>query len=125
MEQLVFTKILNHLFGAPVLALLLKLGITPRNPQAPITNPVAMEVLVVLILTLIFVIIRMRLSVEHPGGLQHVVEGLNGFISNMADEIIGHHSERYVPYLVTLGVFILTCNLIGLVPGLESPTAVP
>ena len=28
-------------------------------------------------------------------------------------------------YLVTLGIFILTCNLIGLIPGFEAPTAVP
>ena len=125
MEQLAFTKLLNHLFGAPVLALLLKLGIHPRHPDAPITNPVAMQVLVVLLLTTLFVILRTRLSVEKPGALQHTVEGLNGFISNMANEIIGHHSERYVPYLMSLGLFILTCNLIGLVPGLESPTALP
>jgi F-type H+-transporting ATPase subunit a len=38
--------------------------------------------------------------------------------------VIGHHSSKYVPYLVTLGMFILSCNLIGLIPGLESPTAV-
>jgi F-type H+-transporting ATPase subunit a len=125
MEQLVFTKFLNHLFGAPVLAFLLKLGIEPKNPAAPITNAVAMQILVVLLLTTLFLILRMRLSVERPGALQHMVEGLNGFIGNMAHEIIGHHSERYVPYLMSLGIFILTCNLIGLVPGLESPTALP
>jgi len=125
MEQLAFTKLLNQLFGAPVLALLHALGIHPKHPAAPIPNSVAMEILVVLLLTAVFVAIRMRLSVERPGGLQHTVEGIHAFISNLANEIIGHHSERYVPYLVTLGIFILTCNLIGLVPGLESPTAVP
>jgi F-type H+-transporting ATPase subunit a len=125
MEQLAFTKLLNHLFGAPVMALLLKLGIHPRYPDHPITNSVAMQILVVLLLTVIFLMIRTRLSVERPGALQHAIEGLNGFIGGMAHEIIGHHSERYVPYLMSLGMFILTCNLIGLVPGLESPTAVP
>jgi len=125
MEQLAFTQLLNHFFGGPVLALLLWLHIHPKNPAAPITNPVAMEVLVVLLLTVFFVAVRMRLSVERPGSLQHVMEGLHGFIGNMAGEIIGHHSEKYVPYLMALGMFILTCNLIGLVPGLESPTAVP
>ncbi len=125
MEQLAFTKLLNHFFGPPVLALLLKLGIHPKYPDHPITNPVAMEVLVVLLLTMVFLIVRSSLSVEKPGALQHAVEGLNGFIGGMAHEIIGHHSERYVPYLMALGIFILTCNLIGLVPGLESPTAVP
>jgi len=125
MEQLVFTKFLNYLFGAPVLALLHALGIHPKHPGAPIPNSAAMEVLVVLLLAAVFVVIRMRLSVEQPGGLQHVAEMINEFISNLAQEIIGSHSERFVPYLITLGIFILTCNLIGLVPGLESPTAVP
>jgi len=125
MEQLAFTQLLNHLFGGPVLALLHALGIHPKNAVAPIPNSVAMEILVVLLLTAFFVVVRTRLSVERPGGLQHVVEGIYGFVSGMAHEIIGHHSEKFVPYLMALGMFILTCNLIGLVPGLESPTAVP
>jgi len=125
MEQLAFTQLLNHLFGAPVLALLRALHIHPKHPAAPIPNAVAMEILVVLLLTVFFIVVRMRLSVERPGALQHMMEGIYGFISNLAQEIIGHHSERFVPYLITLGIFILTCNLIGLVPGLESPTAVP
>jgi F-type H+-transporting ATPase subunit a len=125
MEQLAFTELLNHLFGGPVLALLHALGIHPKNPAAPITNAFAMEVAVVLLLTAFFVAVRMRLSVERPGSLQHVMEGLYGFISNMAGEIIGHKSDQFVPYLMALGMFILTCNLIGLVPGMESPTAVP
>jgi F-type H+-transporting ATPase subunit a len=125
MEQLAFTELLNHLFGSPVLALLHALGIHPKNPAAPITNACAMEVLVVLLLTVFFVAVRVRLSVERPGSLQHVMEFLYGFIGNMAGEIIGHKSEKFVPYLMALGMFILTCNLIGLVPGMESPTAVP
>ena len=125
MEQLVFTKFLNHLFGAPVLALLHAIGVHPKNPAAPITNAVAMEILVVLLLTAFFVLVRLRLSVEKPGALQHTMEGIYGFVNNLAHETIGHHSEQFVPYLITLGMFILTCNLIGLIPGLESPTAVP
>ena len=125
MEQLVFTKFLNHLFGAPVLALLNAIGVHPKNPAAPITNAVAMEILVVLLLTVFFVLVRLRLSVERPAALQHTMEGIYGFVNNLAHETIGHHSEQFVPYLTTLGMFILICNLIGLVPGLESPTAVP
>ena len=125
MEQLAFTALLNRLFGAPVLALLLKLHIHPKYPATPISNSFAMELLVVLLLTIFFIAVRTRLSVERPGGLQHAMEGIHGFVGNMADEVIGHHSPKYVPYLVTLGMFILSCNLIGVVPGLESPTAVP
>ena len=125
MEQLTFTRFLNHLFGPYVTVLLEALHIHPAHPRAPITNSVAMEILVVLLLTLFFIAVRLRLSVEQPGALQHTVEGINGFIENLADEIIGHHSAKFVPYLTVLGLFILSCNLIGLVPGLESPTAVP
>jgi F-type H+-transporting ATPase subunit a len=124
MEQLAFTALLNRLFGAPVLALLLKLHIHPKYPATPITNSFAMELLVVILLTIFFIAVRLRLSVERPGGLQQTMEGISGFIENLAQEIIGHHSERFVPYLTVLGMFILTCNLLGLVPGLESPTAV-
>ncbi len=125
MEQLAFTQLLNWLFAGPVLALFAALGIAPKNPAAPITNPVAMQLLVFLLLTLFFIAVRMRLSVDRPGALQHVMEGIEGFIGDLGHEVIGHHYRPYVPYLVALGMFILTCNLIGLIPGLESPTAVP
>jgi F-type H+-transporting ATPase subunit a len=125
MEQLVFTAFLNRLFGPAVLALLQTLHIQPKHPATPIPNSFAMELLVVLLLTTFFIVVRVRLSVERPGGLQHTMEGIHGFAANMADEVVGHHGQKYVPYLATLGMFILACNLIGLVPGLESPTAVP
>jgi F-type H+-transporting ATPase subunit a len=124
MEQLTFTAFLNRLFGPQVLALLHALYIQPKHPETPITNPFAMELLVA-VLTIFFIAVRVRLSVERPGGLQHTMEGIHGFVANMADEVVGHHANKYVPYLVTLGMFILCCNLIGLVPGMESPTGVP
>ena len=124
-EQLLFTKILNAAFAGPITSLLRSLQIEPQFPQAPITNAIAMEVLVVGFLVLVFILVRSRLSVESPSGLQHVFEGLNGFIEGQSRDIIGHHSERFTPFLTTMGLFILVCNLLGLVPGLESPTASP
>ena len=125
MEQLPFTQFLNHVFGGVVLSALNALGIHPKHPAAPIPNAAAMEILVFVLLTMFFLLVRMRLSVDDPGSLQHVMEGIEGFADNLGKEIIGHHYHRYVAYLVTLGLFILSCNLIGLVPGLESPTGVP
>jgi F-type H+-transporting ATPase subunit a len=113
------------LFGAPVTALLQALHIHPLHPSAPITDSFAMESLVAAMLILFFVAVRLRLSVEHPGALQHTMEVINGFVSDLASDTISHGSEKYVSYLTILGLFILVCNLIGLVPGLESPTAVP
>ena len=124
-EQLWFTGILNHLFAGPVTGLLQALHIHPEYPQAPITNAVAMQLLVFLFLIAVFALVRTRLSVDNPGGLQHVFEGAHGFVEGQSQEIIGHHSERYTPFLMTLTFFILISNLLGLIPGFESPTAVP
>jgi F-type H+-transporting ATPase subunit a len=124
-EQLLFTRFLNHWFAAPVNALLTALHVHPEYPQAPITNAVAMEVLVVGFLLIVFIMVRASLSAESPGGLQHMFEGINGFVEGQSRDVIGHHSERFTPFLVTLGLFILIANLFGVVPGLESPTASP
>ncbi|HWF02673.1 MAG TPA: F0F1 ATP synthase subunit A, partial [Candidatus Angelobacter sp.] len=99
MEQLWITAYLNRLLGAPVNAFLQALPpvFHPADPSAPISNAVAMEVLVVGLLLLIFVWIRSRLSVEKPGGSQHLAETMHEFITNQSDEIIGHHSEKFTP----------------------------
>jgi F-type H+-transporting ATPase subunit a len=124
-EQLWFTAFLNHHFSAMATALLRSLGIQPAYPNAPITNAVAMETLVVVLLLLFFVAIRATLSVEKPGGLQHTAEALQEFIDEQAHGVIGHGYERYIPYAITLWYFILLSNLLGIIPGFESPTASP
>ena len=124
-EQLWFTAFLNHYLAGPVTALLRILHIEPKYPDAPITNAVSMELLVFAFLIVVFLLVRSRLSVDKPGGLQHTFEGMHGFIQNQSEEIIGHHSEGFTPFLMALGLFILICNLIGLIPGFESPTATP
>ena len=124
-EQLWFTEILNRLFAAPVRALLETLHIKVKYAAAPIPNSFAMELLVFTFLLIVFLLVRSRLSVDRPGALQHFFEGVEGFIRNQSNEIIGHHSEGYTPFLAALCFFILFCNLIGVIPGFESPTAVP
>jgi F-type H+-transporting ATPase subunit a len=124
MEQ-VFTTLMNKYLGGAALMLLRALHVSPTNPQAPIPSFVAMQILIVLLIIGFLVVVRTRLSVEQPGSLQIGMESLRGFISNMAGETVGQGSEQFVPYLVALGMFILICNLIGLIPGFESPTSVP
>jgi F-type H+-transporting ATPase subunit a len=124
-EQLWFTALLNRLFAGPVTAFLQVLHITPKHAQAPISNSMAMELLVFLILVALFLLLRSRLSVDSPNGLQHSFEAIEGFVLDQSKEIIGDHSEPYIPFFAILFIFILLCNLIGLVPGFESPTGVP
>jgi F-type H+-transporting ATPase subunit a len=121
-EQLWITELLNRALHGPVTALLNALHLPPKYPQAPISNAVAMEFVVFAILLVLFLLVRARLSVDRPGALQHIFEGLHGFIEGQSHEVIWHHSEGFTPFLLALGFFILISNLIGLVPGFESPT---
>src|SRR3954467_12957073 len=55
--QLPFTGFLNRILGGPVTALLTALGIHPHDLAAPINNFVAMQILVVLFLTVVFLFV--------------------------------------------------------------------
>ncbi|HLW52663.1 MAG TPA: F0F1 ATP synthase subunit A [Candidatus Angelobacter sp.] len=122
--QLWFTEILNRAFAKPVNAVLQALPpvFHPANPDAPIPNHVAMEVLIVVFLIVLFLLIRSRLSVAKPGGLQYLAEMMNEFISDQSEQVIGHGGERFTPFLTALFLFILFSNLLGLIPTFESPT---
>src|SRR6201987_290756 len=121
--QLLFTRFLNEHFAAPVTEFLNSLHIHPASPEAPISNAFAMELLVFGVLLIYFIAVRLTLSVEKPAPVQHLAEMTNEFVSEQAEQIIGHGSERFVSYLTALLLFILLANLMGIIPGLESPTA--
>jgi len=124
-EQLWITEFLNHYFSGIVTSALLTLRIHPNDPLNPISDAVAMQFVVAVLLLVFFVAIRRSLSVDKPGALQHVAEMLNELIAGQAHDIIGHQGAQFIPYLSTLGLFILSCNLIGLIPGFKSPTQIP
>jgi F-type H+-transporting ATPase subunit a len=119
--QLLFTRILNAHFAGLANGVLGSLHLP--TSQTPITNEFAMELLIFVGLLGYFIIVRASLSVETPGGFQHVAEMTHEFIREQSESIIGHGFERFTAYLTVLGLFILIANLMGLVPGLESPTA--
>src|ERR1017187_2820725 len=121
--QLLFTRFLNHLFAAPVDALLRVFHIHPAHPNAPINDTFSMELLVVAILLVFFIAVRLTLDVEKPNPLQHLAEGIHEFVADQGESIVGHDFERFLGFITVLGLFILLCNLLGLVPGLKSPTA--
>jgi F-type H+-transporting ATPase subunit a len=121
-HQLWFTAILNKLLGGVVTPLLVKVGQTPSDPTSPIPNFVAMQVLVVLLMVVGVILLRGRLSVENPGKFQHAMEVVVQLVEGLSEEVIGHGSSRYVAMLGTLGLFVLLCNLLGLVPTLQTPT---
>lgn len=56
---------------------------------------------------------------------QVLAELLYGQIKNLVEFIVGEeHSERLLPVLSTVFIYIATANLSGLVPGLRAPTSI-
>jgi F-type H+-transporting ATPase subunit a len=77
-------------------------------------------VMVILIVTGVVASRRLELA---PTGLQNFTEMvLEQFLSLLGD-VVGHEGRRYLPLIATLGLFILTSNLMGLLPGLMTPTS--
>lgn len=123
---LALTGLLNQLFGASVTALLYKIGIHPAHPTHPINNALALELVVAAVLVLFFIVVRATLSVEKPGSVQHLAEMVHGFVDEQAQSVMGAHGyESHLPFVTTILLFVLLCNVVGLLPGIETPTADP
>jgi F-type H+-transporting ATPase subunit a len=121
-HEIWFTALLNKMLAGVLTPALTALGIVPSNPAHPIPNYTAMEILVFMVILVGAFSLRRLLSVETPGTFQQLMEVAVEFVQNVASEIIGHGSSRYIPLLGTLGIFILISNVFGLIPTLETPT---
>ena len=121
-HELWFTALLNSLLAGPVTGLLNLLGIPPESPAHPIPNHVAMQIMVALIIMVALTWLRGRLSVDRPGKLQQMMELVAEGLGSQAEEIVGHEGRKFLPLLFTLGTFIFLCNVLGIIPTLETPT---
>ena len=119
------TRLLNHLFAPAVVALLKAVGIHPLDPARPINDTYALEVLVAFCMVVFFLIVRFTLSVEKPGPAQQIAEIIHEFTGNNAEQIIGHHYERFQAFTTCVFLFIVINNLLGLLPGVVTPTSAP
>jgi F-type H+-transporting ATPase subunit a len=59
----------------------------------------------------------------YPGKFQNVMEVVMGGFDSLMSDTMGHAARRFFPLIATIGLFILVSNLMGLVPGFESPTS--
>jgi len=116
------TVVVNKLIGGPVAAVLTKLGFHP-DPLSPVPDYMAAELLVLLLILTAAFVLRRRLSVENPGKFQQMMEVYLQFTQDLANDVIGHEGRRYVVLIGTLGVFVLCCNLLGIIPTMDTPTA--
>ena len=58
-----------------------------------------------------------------PGPLQNFVEVVIEAFHGLLDQMIGHQGRQFLPLIGTAGLFILTSNLLGNIPGFQPPTA--
>jgi F-type H+-transporting ATPase subunit a len=59
-----------------------------------------------------------------PGVTQNIMEAYLGGVISMGKDVIGEEKARhYLPLVATIGIFVFFSNVIGLVPGFESPTS--
>ncbi len=124
-QELGLTTLFNDYLAGLGNAILGLFRITPEHPLRPWENWIVMELLVVALLVVLIAILRIRLSIDKPGKLQHIFELLHGFFVDTIEQVGIHHGEKYLPYIGTIFIFILSMNLIGIIPAFESPTMAP
>ena len=78
---------------------------------------------IMIVLAISSYLVGRRITLIPEGGGQNFFEAAVEWIANFMEENIGHGGSKYMPLIGTLAFFILSCNLIGLIPGFISPTA--
>jgi F-type H+-transporting ATPase subunit a len=88
-----------------------------------VTKHVGMMWLVGLIVAFLAWRALRRVKDPVPSGMRNVFEVIIVFIRDeVARKSIGPGADRFVPYLLSTFFFILTCNLLGLIPGMATAT---
>jgi F-type H+-transporting ATPase subunit a len=91
-------------------------------------DDVAILMAIHLILVALVVILISKMATKSlravPTGSQNVMEAFLGGVIAMGKDVIGEeHARKYLPLIATIGLVVLVSNLIGIIPGFESPTS--
>jgi F-type H+-transporting ATPase subunit a len=85
-------------------------------------NPYSVSLLAFAIIFVLMVMARSNPQLV-PTGPQNFIEMIIEFIQDMADSFVGKYAPFFFPLFYTLFMFIFFADLMGLVPGLVSPTS--
>jgi F-type H+-transporting ATPase subunit a len=86
------------------------------------TNATLWLLLAVAVVALIMIVGTSRRAIV-PNRSQSVAELLYGFVHDLVEDVTGHAGIKYFPYVLTLFLFVLFSNLLGLIPMSFSPTS--
>jgi F-type H+-transporting ATPase subunit a len=121
-HSLFIVDLFNKVFGKPLATLLSWLGIHVADPEHLVPDYIVMCLIVALLLILLLGLSSRKLSLV-PSKRQSVLELIIQSFEGLLVDTIGEQGKKYLPLVATVGLFILFCNLIGLVPGFMSPTS--
>jgi len=121
-HSLFLVDFVNKILSKPLSSFLALVGVEVKNPEHFIPDYVIMSFIAAGILILFFSLSSKKPTLI-PSKLQSVLELIIQFFENLLSELIGKDGKIYLPMVGTLGLFILACNLMGLVPGFMSPTS--
>ncbi len=89
--------------------------------------PVGLEVVTTWVIMVVLVVLcyfgTRKLSVDEPGPWQVVLEAIVGFCEDIIRDVMGTEPGPFLPLIGTLFIYIATCNLSPLLPGVKPPTA--
>jgi len=85
-------------------------------------NPYTMSLVAFAIVFLLMGIAKSKKQLV-PTGAQNFVEMVIDFVQGMAVPLVGKHADFFFPLFFTLFMFIFFADLLGLIPGLVSPTS--
>lgn len=120
-HSLFIVSFVNRLLGPFIASLMARFG-RQINPETAIPDYILMSFIVMIVLVTSLSIASRRLEII-PRGKQNLLEAIVEFFEGLLIDIIGPEGKKYLPLVGTIGLFILTSNLLGLIPGLMSPTS--
>lgn len=87
----------------------------------PVAESVVVTWFIMAVLVIASIFLVRNLKVEQVGKKQLVLETVIGTLYEFFHELLGEEGKRYIPYLITVGLYIAFSNMIGLL-GMKSPT---
>lgn len=87
----------------------------------PISEAVVVTWMIMAAVILLCILLVRNLSVENPGRKQIVLEAAVSWIYNFFDETLGKNGRAYIPYMITVILYLGISNVIGII-GFKPPT---
>lgn len=91
------------------------------NARVDVTEAVVVTWIIMAVIIIAAFVLTRNLKVQNIGKRQALAEFIYNKLNSMVEGMIGHEGKRYVPYLVTVLIYIGFANIIGLF-GFKSPT---